>query len=68
MFPPAFFFPILSGMTSVSAMVLVGDILHNFMDGIAIGVAFTLDVYVGISTCIAIFCHEFPHEIGKMII
>ena len=53
-------------MTAMSVMVLVGDAMHNFMDGMAIGVAFTLDVFVGISTCLGIFCHEFPHEIGTI--
>ena len=52
-------------MQSVSVMVLIGDAVHNVTDGIAIGVAFTLDYYVGVSTCIAVFCHELPHEIGK---
>ena len=54
-----------SGIEAVSIMLLIGDAVHNLTDGVAIGVAFTLDVYVGISTCIAVFCHELPHEIGK---
>ena len=57
---------ILPGLGAVSVMVLIGDTFHNITDGMAIGVAFTLDIYVGISTCIAVFCHELPHEIGTI--
>ena len=54
---------------SVAWMVLIGDGIHNFLDGVAIGVAFTdkfpSGFFGGISTSIAILCHELPHELGK---
>ena len=47
-------------------MVLIGGAIHNFMNGIAIGVAFSRDVAQGIGTGLAIFCHEISHELGKL--
>ena len=45
-------------------LVLVGDTLHNFMDGVAIGVAFTVSSALGISTALAVAAHEVPQEVG----
>lgn len=45
-------------------MVVVGDTLHNAIDGMAIGAAFLVNPGVGITTSLAIATHEIPQEIG----
>ncbi|KAM8979414.1 zinc transporter ZIP5 [Sarcophilus harrisii] len=50
--------------TQITWMVLLGDGLHNFTDGLAIGVAFSDGFSSGISTTLAVLCHELPHELG----
>jgi zinc transporter 10 len=52
-------------MSSVAWMVVMGDGLHNFTDGMAIGAAFSANIAGGFSTTIAVFCHELPHELGN---
>lgn len=46
-------------------MITLSDGLHNFIDGLAIGASFTVSVFQGISTSVAILCEEFPHELGE---
>ena len=45
-------------------MNLVGDGVHNFIDGLIIAATFLIDIRLGITTSIAIALHEIPQEIG----
>jgi len=49
-------------------MILVGDGLHNFTDGILIAAAFLANPQLGIVTGLAIIAHEIPQEIGDFIV
>lgn len=45
-------------------MNLIGDSIHNFIDGLIIAASFLVNTALGISTTIAIIAHEIPQEIG----
>ena len=45
-------------------MIVIGDAIHSFIEGIAIGGGYAKSFYGGIGTTIAIVCHEVPHCVG----
>ncbi len=45
-------------------MNLIGDAVHNFIDGLILAVSFVASISLGITTTIAIAFHEIPQEIG----
>ena len=48
----------------VSYLVLISDLVHNFIDGLVIAGSFIAGFPVGIATTLAIALHEIPQEIG----
>ncbi|KAK7479811.1 hypothetical protein BaRGS_00028991 [Batillaria attramentaria] len=56
------------GVAPVAYMVIFGDGLHNFIDGLSIGAAFTDSILVGVSVSVAVMCEELPHELGDFAI
>jgi len=49
----------------VSYLVLIGDGIHNFIDGLIIGASFLVSVHFGIITTLLILAHEIPQELGN---
>lgn len=48
-----------------TTLVIVGDGLHNFLDGVTIAAAFLISFQLGVVTSLAVFFHEIPHEVGN---
>lgn len=55
-------------IATVAWMIIFGDGVHNFIDGLSIGAAFSENVLTGISVSAAVLCEEFPHELGDFAV
>jgi len=60
-----FHFPLSKGhIHPFAIMNLVGDMVHNFIDGLIIGASYLVNIPVGIATTLAVIFHEIPQEIS----
>ena len=59
------------GRTTTAAaalLIIVGDTIHNFVDGLLIAAAFLQSTELGIIAAVAIIAHEIPQEVGDFLI
>jgi zinc and cadmium transporter len=49
-------------------MNLIGDGVHNFLDGLVLAAAFTVDFRLGLATTVAVVLHEIPQELGDFAV
>ena len=49
---------------SFAIMNLIGDGVHNFLDGLIIGASYLISLPTGIATTLAVAIHEIPQEVG----
>jgi len=57
-----------SAAKSAGTLIILGDSIHNFVDGVLIAAAFLTDVQLGIVTSLAVAAHEIPQEVGDFAI
>jgi zinc and cadmium transporter len=50
------------------ALIVVGDTVHNFVDGVLIAAAFLQSNELGVIAAMAIIAHEIPQEVGDFLI
>ncbi|MEK7543557.1 MAG: ZIP family metal transporter [Patescibacteria group bacterium] len=49
---------------TLPTLLILGDTIHNFLDGVVIAIAFVANPALGLTTTLAIAAHELPQEIG----
>jgi zinc and cadmium transporter len=49
-------------------LMLVGDGVHNAVDGLVVGAAFLADPGLGLSVGLAVLAHEIPQEVGDFVL
>ncbi len=53
---------------AVVYLAIVGDALHNFIDGLVIAGSFIISPSLGFATALAVVFHEIPHELGNFAV
>lgn len=57
-----------SNKHAAGTLILIGDGIHNLVDGILIAAAFLTDIHLGIVTSLAVAAHEIPQEVGDFAV
>lgn len=57
-----------SNRRAAGVFIILGDSIHNFVDGVLIAAAFLTDIQLGIVTSLAVAAHEIPQEVGDFAI
>jgi zinc and cadmium transporter len=57
-----------SHVGAAGVLVLIGDSIHNALDGVLIAAAFLTNVPLGLMTTLAVAAHEVPHRVGDFAI
>jgi zinc and cadmium transporter len=55
-------------LRGVPAVIVFGDGVHNFVDGVLIAAAFLVDPMLGVTSTIAVVAHEVPQELGDFVL
>lgn len=53
-----------SKQSALAAVNVLGDAIHNFIDGLLIGASYLVSPELGVTTTLAVLLHEVPQEIG----
>lgn len=53
---------------AAGTLILIGDGLHNLVDGVLIAAAFMTDFHLGVVTSLAVATHEIPQEVGDFAV
>lgn len=48
----------------VIPLIILGDSIHNLIDGVVIAASFLVSIPLGVTTALAVAAHEVPQEIG----
>jgi len=56
------------GHQPAGTLIVLGDGIHNFVDGVLIAAAFLTDLHLGVVTSLAVAAHEIPQEVGDFAI
>ena len=54
--------------SAAGPLIIIGDAVHNFADGVIIAAAFLTSIDLGIAATLAVVAHEIPQEVGDFAV